>query len=177
MRSGKNRRQLAPVYFDFSSDFLYFPFVQEPTESAHHVRSIPHPDDIYFEDRHKIKKVIHEMTQSTDEFFHLALHYGSTTEVILVDEKEGMIQGVAELSDFQIVTDTFLWQQSQTLYQVYHDVSHGIDEGIGINFSRWPRSKELGLKVLRKINETFLWHWKLCQVLGHLRGTGTLTRY
>ncbi|KAN0099934.1 hypothetical protein V8E51_013709 [Hyaloscypha variabilis] len=111
----------ARVYFDFSNDFLYFPFIHWEDEDQP-TRSIAMPREIYHEERNVIKKVVQELPRDQEQCAMLSIHFPSAVEAILVDTKEGMFQGGAEQSEFIVTGDAFPWQRGRTLQKVYDDV-------------------------------------------------------
>jgi uncharacterized coiled-coil protein SlyX len=110
------------IYFDFSSDFLYYPLF-DGKDMKHPTRSIPSPVVIHCQDKQKVRKIVLEVPQLRDRFIYGTICYSFASEAILVLDEEPMCQGSAELSDFSFTTDNFAWQQGRTLQQVYDDVS------------------------------------------------------
>jgi len=109
----------ARVYFDFSSDFLYFPYLTGGDPSDHS-RFFPHAWDIDCDTRAKVRKVVQEVTSYSEQFYRISISYPFATEALLVGRKEGMSQGGAEQSDFVVTEDAFGWQKYRSLVDIYN---------------------------------------------------------
>jgi uncharacterized coiled-coil protein SlyX len=122
------------VYFDFSSDFLYYSPIYDK-DMGHPTHLNPHPADIHCHDREKVKKVVLEVRQFNDRFAYVTICYPFASEAILVLDEELMFRGSAKLSDFSFTMDNFAWQRGRTLQQVYDGVSK--EPGMEKYSGRW----------------------------------------
>ncbi|KAE9364822.1 hypothetical protein N431DRAFT_564035 [Stipitochalara longipes BDJ] len=114
------------VYFDFSSDFVYFPRFPGK-DSKYSTHSIASPSSISRNEREKVKRVVQEVESYNSRFDFISFFYPSATEAVLVLAEEGMSQGVAEQSEFVATEDAFLWQENQILHEIYHRYSQKPD--------------------------------------------------
>ncbi|PMD12351.1 hypothetical protein NA56DRAFT_666476 [Hyaloscypha hepaticicola] len=114
--------QSSCIYFDCSSDFVYIPR-RSRGDKGNPTRSNINPYIISFTIPNKVMNVIHEVTESWEHIHIPAYCFSSATKALLVLEREGMLQGSAELSEFTLTVDTFNWQGTLTLQQAYIDAS------------------------------------------------------
>jgi hypothetical protein len=111
----------ARIYFDFDSDAAYIPF-HRGVEQNHPNHSAGSPYSISNRARCKVTRVIHEVSQFSEQFLSASGYRPAATEALLVLYEEGKSQGDDKQSEFQPDTFQFIWQSGRTLYETYLDV-------------------------------------------------------